>query len=74
VSAPHRWSDPYHGVQHLLGTSEAYQLTVENYGRMSVASVLHLRSEAPFTSFDEASFATPEEARAWCEKRPEAQS
>jgi hypothetical protein len=68
------WSHPYHGVQHLLGTSKAYQLTVEDRGSSADASVLHRHSDHPFTPAAEKTFKTAAEARRWCEKRPEAKA
>ncbi len=66
------WTNPFHGVQHLVAVPATHQVTIEAYKTFARAYVLALRSRSPFTPVAEKSFNTIEEAKQWAEERAEA--
>jgi hypothetical protein len=68
VKREYRWSEPFYGVQHLLGLPKSHQITIAEYETYTNAVVLALHSSTPFTPVAERDFDTPAEAREWGER------
>ncbi len=60
------WSDPYHGVTHLLDAPQGFQYTVCDYGAIITACEIPL-NDSSFTKSKEEVFNNIASAMQWCE-------